>query len=274
MQALIYSRGKGSIMILVGTSGYSYKDWIGPFYPEGLAKKEWLTFYAGEFSTCEVNFTYYRMPDSKTLERMVGKTPEGFLFTVKAFQGITHKRGEADSILLMGEFAERLKPLMEAGKFGCVLAQLPYSFHANTSNRQYLERLREGFGDLPVVVEFRSGDWIEDRTYDELRALDLGFCCVDQPRLKGLVPPVAVATSETAYVRFHGRNSAKWWNHKEAWERYDYTYSSDELNEWVPKIKQLDAQVERTVVFANNHWQGQAVDTARQLRLLLGDPAP
>ena len=72
-----------------------------------------------------------------------------------------------------------------------------------------------------------------------------------------------------AYVRFHGRNAQKWWHHDEAWERYDYTYSPEELQKWVPKIKQLDAQAEHTYLFANNHWQGQAVGTARQLRLLL-----
>ncbi len=261
-------------MILVGTSGYSYKDWVGPYYPANLPKKEWLAFYAREFSTCEVNFTYYRMPDASILERMARKTPEGFLFTVKAFQGITHRRGESDPVPLIAEFSERLKPLIEAGKFGCVLAQFPYSFHATRSNREYLKRLREGFGKLPVVVEFRSGDWIEDRTYEELRSFDLGFCCVDQPRLKGLVPPVALATADVAYVRFHGRNAAKWWDHQEAWERYDYAYSRDELGEWVPRLNELDAEVKRTFVFANNHWQGQAVDTARQLRLLLGEAAP
>jgi uncharacterized protein YecE (DUF72 family) len=83
------------------------------------------------------------------------------------------------------------------------------------------------------------------------------------------MPPVAVATGPTAYVRFHGRNAAKWWQHEEAWERYDYTYSDEELLEWVPKIRQLDEEAPLTLVYMNNHWQGQAVGAARQLKMLM-----
>jgi uncharacterized protein YecE (DUF72 family) len=97
----------------------------------------------------------------------------------------------------------------------------------------------------------------------------MGFCCVDEPRLRNLMPPVAEVTSNVGYVRFHGRNAAKWWRHEHAYERYDYTYSPEELSEWVPRIKDLDAGAEKTFVFANNHWQAQAVNTIRQLRLLL-----
>lgn len=253
--------------VLVGTSGFSYTDWVGPVYPSDLPKEEWLSFYAGEFSTCELNFTFYRIPDAHTLERMAAKVPEGFLFSVKAFQGITHERKDLDS--RTRQFKDAMLPLLEAGKFACVLAQFPYSFHANRTNRAYLQKLRDGFGDLPLVVEFRSQDWIGAQTFDELRALNLGFCCVDQPKLRNLIPPIAVATSPIAYVRFHGRNSSKWWQHDEAWERYDYTYSDDELIEWVPKVQQLDAETPLTLVYMNNHWQGQAVGTARQLQLLL-----
>ena len=224
--------------VLIGTSGFSYKDWVGPVYPKGLPKPEWLPFYANQFSTCELNFSYYRIPAVHTLERMAAKVPEGFLFTVKAYKGITHEREEPEP--QMEQFAAALVPLIEAKKFACVLAQFPYSFHANQANREYIKRVREGFEGLPVVVEFRSREWISERTFDELRALDLGFCCVDQPRFKNLVPPVAVATGPVAYVRFHGRNRAKWWQHDEAWERYDYTYRDEELVEWVDKIRQLD----------------------------------
>jgi len=79
-------------MIRVGTSGFSYKDWVGPYYPPDLSERDWLAFYAREFLTCELKFTYYRLPDAKTLARMAGKTPPGFLFTLKAFQGLTHER--------------------------------------------------------------------------------------------------------------------------------------------------------------------------------------
>jgi uncharacterized protein YecE (DUF72 family) len=253
--------------ILIGTSGFSYKDWVGPVYPEGLPKQEWLAYYAREFRTNELNFSYYRIPEARTLERMADKVPEGFLFAIKAYRGITHEREEPEAD--MREFTVALAPLIDAEKFACVLAQFPHSFHADQANWEYLKRVREGFADLPVVVEFRSREWINERTFDELRELDFGFCCVDQPRFKSLVPPVAVATGPVAYVRFHGRNYDKWWRHDEAWERYDYSYSDEELEEWLPRIRQLDEESGLTLVYMNNHWQGQAVGTARQLRMLM-----
>lgn len=254
-------------MIHIGTSGYSYDDWVGPYYPADLRRAGWLTFYAQEFDTCEINFTYYRLPEARILAAMAGKTPDGFLFTVKASQELTHQReGNAE---LFDKFVGALHPLIEAGKFGCVLAQFPYSFHPSKENREYIRLLPERMHGLPVVVEFRNVRWLTAETYGLLRESGLGFCCVDEPRLKGLIPPVAEATSRVAYVRFHGRNAKKWWQHDEAWERYDYTYSKEELEEWVPKIRELDAEAEHTFAFANNHWRGQAIDTARQLRLLL-----
>ena len=254
-------------MIQIGTSGFSYDDWVGPFYPEGLAKREWLSYYAREFKTTEINFTYYRLPDARTLAAMADKTPEGFLFTVKASKELTHEiEGNAEAF---PKFVQALQPLIESHRFGCVLAQFPYAFHPHAQNRAYLKAFRAWMGDLPVVIEFRNAQWLTPETFALLRENQLGFCCVDEPQLKGLIPPIAEATSEVAYVRFHGRNAKKWWQHEEAWERYDYSYSREELEEWVPKIKELDAKSQQTFVFANNHWQGQAVDTARQLRLLL-----
>ncbi len=256
-------------MIFIGTSGFSYDDWVGPYYPESVKKPDWLSFYAREFSTVEINSSYYGIPSVFSLERMAQKTPAGFCFTLKAHQDMTHKREDNEQVF--AQFVAALKPLIEADKFGCVLAQFPSSFHNTPDARAYLEMVRERLGDLPVVVEVRNRDWLTDETFALLRRLRFGFCCVDEPRLPSLMPPVAVATSDIAYVRFHGRNARKWWNHKEAWERYDYTYKPDELQEWAPKLRELAAASDRLFVFANNHYRGQAIDTARQLKLLLQD---
>jgi uncharacterized protein YecE (DUF72 family) len=94
---------------------------------------------------------------------------------------------------------------------------------------------------------------------------------VDQPGFKSLVPPVAVATGPVSYVRFHGRNREKWWQHDEAWERYNYQYSDEELREWVPKIQDLSDETSLTLIYMNNHWQGQAVDSARRMKELMKD---
>ncbi len=254
-------------MIKIGTSGFSYPDWIGPVYPPGMPERDHLGFYAQEFSTVEINMTYYRVPDARMVQGWIHRTPDGFLFSVKAFQGLTHEREEPD----FARFVAAVRPLAEAGRLACVLAQFPYSFHPIPPNRDYLKRLADGFGDLPAVVEFRHAGWVTQATFDLLRSLKLGFCSVDEPRLKGLMPPVAAATGPVAYVRFHGRNAAKWYNHEQAWERYNYTYAADELREWVPKLRQLDAAAELTLVYFNNHYVGQAVRGARDLgQLLLG----
>jgi uncharacterized protein YecE (DUF72 family) len=257
-------------MIYIGTSGFSYKDWIGHYYPEGISSKDMLAFYAREFATCELNFTYYRQPDPKTLARMADKVPPGFLFTVKAYQGMTHER-EGDDRAEFRTFVDGIQPLIEARKFGCILLQFPWAFKPAAENRAYLETCRERLGDLPAVIEFRNAAWIKDDTFALLRSLKLGFCCVDQPQLEGLIPPIAASTADVAYVRFHGRNAAKWWQHDEAWERYNYSYSGEELQEWRPKIESLNRAARTTYIFTNNHYRGQAVDTARQLKLLIED---
>jgi uncharacterized protein YecE (DUF72 family) len=252
-------------MIRVGTSGFSYDDWVGRVYPAGLPGRDMLPYYASQFDTVELNVTYYRVPGHNTVQGWARRTPDDFLFAVKAYGGITHERTDPD----FAGFTESLRPLTEAGKLGCILAQFPNSFGLSPQNRDYLKTAREGFGDLPVVVEFRNAAWVTEPTFELLRSLNLGFCCVDEPRLRGLMPPVARATGPVAYLRFHGRNAARWYAHEAAWQRYDYTYTADELREWTPRLRQLDAAAPITLVYFNNHYEGQAVRGARDLQQLL-----
>ncbi len=250
-------------MIYIGTSGFQYDDWVGPYYPEGLDKKDWLSFYANEFHTLEINFTYYRMPTARGLLGMAKKVPEHFLFTVKATQEMTHARERDPQVFK--QFLQAIAPLQEADKFGAVLAQFPNSFRATDDSRDYVRWFREQLGTLPIVVEFRNKEWLTGETYELLRSNQLGFCSVDEP----FFPRVAEVTGPVAYVRFHGRNYKKWWKHDQPYERYDYTYNKEELEEWTPKIEGMEQMAEKTFVFANNHYRGQGIDTARQLKLML-----
>ena len=254
-------------MIYSGTSGFSYDDWVGDFYPAGLPKREWLTYYAREFNTCELNSTFYAVPKPSSLEAMAGKTSAGFLFSIKANQEMTHQR--EDSASVFKAFCQVLEPIIDSGKLGCILAQFPYSFRFNQRNWEYLVLFRERLAGMPVVIEFRNAQWLRSELFKWLRNQDLGFCCVDEPQLPHLLPPLAQATSNISYIRFHGRNRAKWWQHEHAYERYDYSYTPQELSEWLPRIKKLDSVAEKTFIFANNHWHGQAVSTIRQLRVML-----
>ena len=254
-------------MLYFGTSGFSYGDWVGNFYPRGIPRRDWLSYYAREFNALELNSTYYAIPKLSVLEAMVAKTGEGFLFSVKANQDMTHQRQQDKKVFLA--FVNMLRPFIDAGKLGCVLAQFPYSFGFNRQNCDYLALFREWLKDLPVVVEFRNAQWLKPEVLDWLRNNNIGFCCVDEPQLPNLLPPVAEVTSDIGYVRFHGRNEAKWWQHEHAYERYDYTYSVEEMKEWLPRINKLKGLAEKTFIFANNHWRGQAIGTIRQLRVMV-----
>ncbi|MCX6375347.1 MAG: DUF72 domain-containing protein [Armatimonadetes bacterium] len=254
--------------IRVGTSGFSYEDWRGYFYPQEIKKGDMLRYYAERFSTVEVNSSFYAIPSPKTFAAMSAKTPDSFEFAVKAPKDITHSPNVDPEIFK--RFIGSIGPIVENGKLGCILAQYPWSFKKQNSNVDRLMQLREEFGDLCVVVEFRNIGWMGKDTFDLLRERRLGFCCVDEPQLKGLMPRVAIATSPEGYVRFHGRNAQTWWHHDEAWQRYDYLYSNDELKEWIPKVWSLASETEKTYLFFNNHYQGKAAQNAQAFAGMLG----
>lgn len=254
-------------MIRLGTSGFSYDDWIGPFYPADLPRREWLGYYARMFDTTELNVTYYRVPAARTVQGWADRTPPGFTFSVKAHASLTHERTKPD----FAAFVEALSPLQEAGKLACILAQFPNAFRPSAENWTYLRALRDGLAPCPVVVEFRHRSWVGEETFRGLSDLGLGFCCVDEPRLAGLMPPRVEATGPIGYLRLHGRNAGKWWKHDQAWERYDYGYSDDELREWLPGLRSLEAATDVVLVYANNHYRSQSVEAMRALRRLLAE---
>ena len=257
-------------MIKVGTSGFSYPDWVGPFYPPGTRPSAMLPWYARHFDALEINFTYYRLPAPGQLAAMSSRCADRVLFAVKAWQGMTHT-GEASAADLAA-FTAAIAPLAERGVLGAVLLQFPGSFRPAAGASERLLDLASRLRPFPVVAEFRHRSWVCEETFRMLRAEGIGFCCVDEPALPGLLPPVAVATSDTAYVRFHGRNAARWFDHEQPHERYDYLYGAEELAAWVPRLRELDAAASRTLVFMNNHYEAKAVTNALQLKELLATP--
>ena len=254
-------------MFYCGTSGFSYDDWAGTYYPEKLPRRNWLSYYSQEFNALELNTTYYALPGEVMVESLVKKTADGFLFAVKANQDMTHNRTGAEDT--SKKFCDMLQPLLDAHKLGCVLAQFPNSFNCSDINREFLKRFRQWMKDLPLVIEFRNAGWVNERTFSWLKDNNVGYCCVDEPDLPGLLPPLSEVTGDIGYIRFHGRNVAKWWHHEFAWERYDYTYKNEELAEWIPRIAEISRAARNTFIFANNHWRSQAVDTIRQVRSML-----
>jgi len=257
-------------MIYVGTSGFKFDDWKGTFYPEDLKPKEWLNYYGSQFNCLEVNATYYRLLHPATFFHMANKVPDGFQFTVKAYRTLTHEPG-SDNEADFATFIDSVQPLIEADKFGCLLAQFPTSFHNTPGNRRYLAHLCDRFADYPLVVEFRNRQWAKDEVFDFLRERQVGWCAVDEPQFRSLMPPIALATSPLGYVRFHGRNYKKWWS-GDSKQRYDYLYSREELQEWVPKIRGLEQETDRVYIFMNNCFQAQAAKNAVEMQSLLTEP--
>ncbi|MBI2568002.1 MAG: DUF72 domain-containing protein [Candidatus Schekmanbacteria bacterium] len=253
-------------MLRIGTSGYSYEDWVGPFYPDGTQRGAMLAHYAGVFAATEVTSSYYRIPHPRTCEQMLEKVPAGFMFSVKAHRSFTHERN-ADRTHF-GAFAAALAPLLERGQLACILLQFPFDFRNTADNIAYLQGLFGSF-EARLVVEFRHRSWQTDETFETLRRYGVGYCSVDVPRLKGLPRPVTVATSPLAYVRLHGRNADRWWRQEEPRQRYDYLYSGTELAEWAARIKELGSRSEDVYVFFNNHYRAQAARNANVLIALL-----
>jgi uncharacterized protein YecE (DUF72 family) len=251
---------------LIATSGYSYEDWRGVFYPKELPKDDFLRYYALFFPFVELNFSYYAMPKPSSLSAMAARTPSVFRFTIKTHKSLTHERGPGwrDDALAFGKAAGALA---DAGRLAAVLVQLPFSFHHTPDNRTYLAELLTALRPLPLVVEFRNDDWLGDRVYDELDRRGVGLAMVDRPELPGLPRMDDRITGSIAYLRFHGRNAAAWWS-GDATSRYDYLYSGEELAQAVPRVKRMSKKVDLLVAF-NNHARGNAVRNAGELKALL-----
>jgi uncharacterized protein YecE (DUF72 family) len=254
--------------VRVGTSGYSFKDWIGPFYPAATRPERQLEYYAGVFDCLEVNVTYYRVPDARLLAGMERRTPPGFALVVKLHGDITHRRSRDPAV--DAAFHAAVQPLRDAGKMHGLLAQFPFGFRNTADNRAFVAGLRERFPDDDVFVEFRRDEWATPPVFHFLRGLRLGWVSVDEPALPGLVPPLAVATTDVAYVRLHGRNARDWYaGTGGGGDRYDYSYTEPELREWAAKVKQLAHDRRQTFVFFNNCHGGQAPANARTFQGLL-----
>ena len=251
----------------IGTSGFSYQDWVGHFYPKGTKKSDFYTHYCSCFDALEVNYTYYRLPVRRTMAGLVEKSAGGVTFAVKLTGVFTHDRtgGPAEA----KEFADAMEPMAERGVLGCLLAQFPYSFKPGPEAYAHIRKVADWFKAYPLVVEVRNRRWVSQRFFEFLKELGVGFCCVDEPNLPGLLPELKVVTSPVGYVRFHGRNRAKWWTHDRPEERYDYLYASEELAAWVPGLDRMAEAADQLFVFFNNHFEGKAVANALHMRELL-----
>jgi len=260
--------------LLIGTSGYDYTDWKGGFYPDKLARNKFLEYYSQHFNSLELNGTFYKMPTADQMQRMIDRSGGRVKFTVKAFQHLTHAEYDDstdDDVkfqFLTSEFKKALEPLIKNNLLLCALFQFPEGFHYDKTERLYLDRLLKEFSGIPSVVEMRNVKWQNENVYNALRDRNVGWCISDNPDLKNLLKLDYITTSNIAYMRFHGRNSAMWYKGN-AYARYDYMYSDNELQIFVNPILELLKHTKIVQLFFNNHAKSQAVLNAKKIEMLL-----
>lgn len=247
--------------IRIGTSGYSFDDWKGAFYPSDIPKGKLLDFYVGYFNTVEINSTYYRIFDPSVAANMVKKAPEGFEFLVKAHSSFTHQRDEAPA--KRDQYLASIEAFRESNTLSGILAQFPYSFKFSGASLEHVLSAKQYFAEIPVYIEFRHTSWSNNEVFVALRDAKLGWVSVDLPKLPNLPDSRMVVSTDTAYIRLHGRNAEAWYDGGD--RRYDYNYSEDDLKDWQAKLDSIRKKSSKAYVFFNNCYRGQAVRNAQQM---------
>ena len=262
-------------MIRVGTSGWSYDDWAGAFYPPGLPKQSWLGYYAKFFRTTEINSTYYTFPAPAVVQEWIRKASaiRGFEYSLKIPKKVTHDSLLTDVQTALDFETKVLAPMKSAGVLGAVLVQLSPVL----SNPDHLDRLATFLGVLDTkayeyAIELRHRSWIREYGLDrDAKALfkkyDVALCAVDGPSM----PPLFTSTGRHSYVRLHGRNRDVWFakdkNLKGRMNRYDYVYTREELEPWRAKAESVPGTIR---VYFNNHPHANAVRNAKLFEFMLG----
>jgi uncharacterized protein YecE (DUF72 family) len=293
--------------ILVGTASWTDPSLIacGRFFPpEATTAEDRLRYYATRFPVVEVDSSYYGMPAERTARLWAERTPPEFTFDIKSFSLFTHHptppralpgdiRAELPALVLekrslyvddvpaelreelWRRFESALLPLDSAGKLGVVLFQFPPWFLPERESFAYLDALPEHVPQYTAAVEFRAPNWLREgqaeATLAFLSERGMPYVVVDEPQgTRASVPPVAAATASVAVVRFHGRNRQAWARRDvPVSEKYNYLYSTEELQGWLPGIRRLAEQAREVHVLMNNCHEDQAAVNALQLADML-----
>jgi uncharacterized protein YecE (DUF72 family) len=291
----------GMGQIRVGTAGWTDRSLIDSgWYPADASNPEKrLRYYASQFPLVEVDSAYYALPAERTAQAWAARTPDGFVFNVKAFSLFTQhptpvrmlpadlreaaaETGK-DRVYLKDvdpevtsqawdRFLAALEPLRQAGKLGAILFQFPPWFPISRSNKEYILACAERAAPHRVCVEFRNHTWMTDDNQKEtlgfLSAHGLPYVCVDEPQgYSNSIPPVLAVTSDLAMIRLHGHSDQ--WESRDIQQRFRYRYDGDELATWAGNARRLAAGADETHVLFNNCYRDYAHVNAGQLVGLL-----
>jgi len=257
--------------ILVGTSGYSYTEWVtAGVYAPGTKPGQMLGSYAAMFPVTEVTHTWYQMPKADAVERLRRQVPAEFLFSALLTRTLTHEVDRGQWRREVARYRDGIAPLLQTRQLVAVLAQFGEDFDRSLEHRQYLAALLDELAGVPLAVEFRHDSWVHGRVSAELERRKVTLVSVDAPPLPGFFPSLSVVTNpELFYVRFHGRN-APGWRSGSLVQQCTYDYRDEELQEWIDdRILSMAERARCGVVFFTNHPFGHAVRNARRLGELL-----
>lgn len=239
--------------LIIGTSGWSYKDWVGPFYPEGMPSTRWFSHYCSHFPTVELNVTFYRIPTFKAVENWQAASPSDFQFTIKMNRQITHIRrlvGAEGALHRFLEMAERF-----GSKLKVILIQLPPTLEFDAGHAEaFFTLLRHLDPDRRYALECRHPSWFKDEVYDLLYRMGISVCIADSG---GAFPPYEILTAPFVYVRFHGPGA-----------RYASKYSDEEMAAAAAKIGEWTKRRDVYIYF-NNDMHGYGIENAFKLREML-----
>ncbi|MDO8963406.1 MAG: DUF72 domain-containing protein [Coriobacteriia bacterium] len=293
----------------MGTCSWTEKTMVDLWYPRGVTSPEQrLRYYASRFDTVEVDSSFYGIPRREYAEGWARRTPDTFIFHVKAYgmmtghevdvRSLPPELREFDHVVDRGRvrdpdpamvdasfdlFLDAVEPLRLAGKLGGVLMQFPPYFTATTPENEkrgldYIEYAASKLEGCRTLIEFRHPSWVDSkhlkRSLDFLADRGLYFVSVDSPQFPGrtTMPPISAVTGDWAYARFHGRNADTWFSKtKSSADRFDYLYSTEELREWEPQIRQLASEADETFLMFNNNKYDYAQRNAAEIQTILGD---
>jgi uncharacterized protein YecE (DUF72 family) len=253
--------------VWIGTSGYSYTDWAGSFYPAGTRPSQMLGHYARHFPLVELNFTFYRPPTPDMLLRIADKVPEGFQFLVKLPRTLSHEEKRDD----LPVFKKSVEQLHRRGCLLGLLCQLPQAHHHTRPRLAWLEHLGKELGTYRVAVEFRHRSWARPDVPPWLAERGLELVAVDVPDIPALYPRGLVQSGSRIYVRLHSRNAASWYLSDK--ERYDYDYDDAALTEWIDAVNGAAGRTRQALLLFNNCQRSQAVNNARRMTTLFRQAA-
>ncbi len=256
--------------IMIGTAGWSYEDWRDVVYPPGSTSRfDRLSYVARLCDTVEINSSFYHIPNRRTVQSWISRVSDlpVFKFSAKLYRGLTHDRRDETIDQLLTQYIDTIGQIHKAGRLAAILIQFPWSFKFEENSMRWIDRLVDRLLPMPLAIEVRHVSWLNDRYVAYLKEKQIAFCNIDQPQITGNLPPTTLVTAPFAYVRFHGRNALQWFTENEdSSDRYNYLYSSAEIDFYVDKLREMARQAERVYVYMNNHVGGQGLANACEIQ--------